>query len=229
MLQAIVFDFDGVIADTERLHLRASQIVLGAKGIDLGEQEYYGRYLGFDDAGMFRALSTDRNLQFDEQTVAALVAAKTRTWESLIPGGPVLFPGAADCIRRLGRRVPLAIASGALRHEIDLILSRAGLDTCFSAVVSASDNLPSKPAPDFYLQALARLQQVRGNQSPENILGARTVAVEDSRWGLESARRAGLRAVAVTHTYPAAELAGADLVVRSLDQLTVECLDQLCP
>jgi beta-phosphoglucomutase len=228
MLQAIIFDFDGVLADTERLHFRAARVALRASGIELSERDYFTRYLGFDDVGMFRAISDDRRLELSDRAVMSLAAAKSREWESLVPGGSVLFPGAADCIRRLAERVPLAIASGALRHEIDLILSGAGLDSCFAAIVSASDDVPGKPAPDCYLRALERLQEAAGNL-PEGIRASRTVAVEDSRWGLESARAAGLRTVAITHTYPAAELTGADLVVESLSDITIGSLESLCP
>jgi beta-phosphoglucomutase len=232
MLQAIVFDFDGVIADTEPLHLRASQAVLQTVGIELRERDYYDRYLGFDDAGMFAAIARDRGLSLDEPTIAALVAGKSRVWEVLIPDGEVLFPGASDCIRRCAAQVPLAIASGALRHEIDPILTRAGLLGCFSAIVSASDALPSKPAPDCYLHALARLQEAADmatDRPSMKIAAGQCVAVEDSRWGIESARRAGLRPVAVTHTYPAGDLADADLIVKSLDELTIQRLQLLCP
>jgi beta-phosphoglucomutase len=231
MLQAIVFDFDGVIADTERLHLRASKAVLRAEGIELTERDYYDRYLGFDDAGMFAAIASDRGLSFDAKTIAALIAAKSREWESAMPGGPVLFPGASDCIRRCAAQVPLAIASGALRHEIDLILARAGLGEYFHAIVSASDALPGKPAPDFYLRALAKIEEAAGaghDGASMRIAARHCVAIEDSRWGIESAQRAGLRSVAVTHTYAAGELATADLIVNSLDQVTVERLQSLC-
>ncbi len=231
MLQAIVFDFDGVIADTEPLHLRAAQAVLRAEGVELGDRDYYDRYLGFDDAGMFAAIAADRGLSFDDVTIASLIAAKSRAWESMMAGGSALFPGASECIRRCAAEVPVAIASGALGHEIDLILTRASLREFFSAIVSASDALRSKPAPDYYLRAVARLQEVvsAGHDTPSTVIAARyCVAVEDSRWGIEAARTAGLRSVAITHTYPASELHGADLIVRSLDEVTVPRLQRLC-
>ena len=231
MLQAIVFDFDGVVADTEPLHLRAARTVLHAVGIELTERDYYDRYLGFDDAGMFGAIAADQGLRLDQPTLAALVAGKSRVWESMLTGDALLCPGAAECVRRCAAQVPLAIASGALRHEIDLILERAGLRECFSAIVSASDGLPGKPAPDFYQHALARLQEAaaaRDHRPPAVIEPRFAVAIEDSRWGIESARAAGLRSVAVTHTYPPGELAGADLIVTSLDEVTVPRLQQLC-
>lgn len=231
MLQAIVFDFDGVIADSEPLHLRASQVALNMEGITLTEREYYESYLGFDDAGMFRAIAADRGLFIDEKKIAALIAQKSRTWESMLAGGSVLFPGASECIRRCAAHVPLAIASGALGHEIDLILKRAGLQECFITIVSATDALRGKPAPDAYLRAVAGLQEAvraRGDRPSPTIASQNCVAIEDSRWGIEAAHLAGLRCVAVTHTYAADRLPGADLVVDSLDEITVPRLQQLC-
>src|SRR2546422_259167 len=108
-------------------------------------------------------------------------------------------------------RVPLAVASGALRHEIELILAQAGLADCFAAIVSAEDGSVGKPSPEGFLRALDRLRVRLPDLAPRDCL-----VVEDSQPGLEGARRAGMRCLAVTNSYPAAELGGADLIVRSL-------------
>ena len=137
----------------------------------------------------------------------------------------MLFPGAADFIRQASAAVPLAIASGALTHEIEHVLERAGLRGQLLAVVGADQTAQSKPAPDPYLEAFARMQTAIGRTLDPR----RTVAVEDSRWGLESARAAGLRTVAVTTTYSADALAAhAELVVSGLDALRLDALDRLC-
>jgi HAD superfamily hydrolase (TIGR01509 family) len=137
----------------------------------------------------------------------------------------MLFPGAAGFIRAAAARVPIAVASGAQTHEIDDVLGKAGLRGHFLAVVGADQTPNSKPAPDPYLEAFARLGRITGRA----LLAARTVAIEDSRWGLESARAAGLRTVAVATTYPAEALtAHAELVVGGLDVLDLDALEQLC-
>jgi sugar-phosphatase len=121
--------------------------------------------------------------------------------------------------------VPIAIASGALSHEIEDVLDRTGLRSCFAAIVGADHTERSKPAPDPYIEAFARLQV----SASRALLPGRTVAIEDSRWGLESARAAGLRCVAVTNTYSASELdAHADLVVPGLSAMRLDVLDELC-
>jgi beta-phosphoglucomutase-like phosphatase (HAD superfamily) len=135
-----------------------------------------------------------------------------------------LFPGAAEAIERSSAEVPIAIASGALGPEIRRILDSAGLTRHFAAIVSAEDTPASKPAPDPYQRAVALLAQSMNDAS---LRPADCVAVEDSRWGLESAKTAGLRTVGVTSSYGAAELALADLVIPSLAELDLSRLRQL--
>ena len=218
-----MFDFDGVIANSEPLHLQAFQDVLREESVALTEADYYTHYLGFDDAGVFRAVSSDRGTPFSNQTIDDLVARKAVRLEAIERHMSLLFPGAADAIHRLAAVVPLAIASGALGREIRRILDREQLTSAFTAIVPADAGLPPKPAPDPYLQALAELRAAHGDAFPAGAC----VAVEDSKWGLQSARAAGLRTVAVTHTYPAAELADADRVIVSLQELTIDSLSSL--
>jgi beta-phosphoglucomutase len=138
-LQAIVFDFDGVIANSEPLHLKAFQQVLADEGIFLSADDYYLHYLGFDDVGLFRALGVDHDIRMDDDRVAALVRRKSAKLREILDGGSVLFPGAAEFIRTAASHVPLAIASGALRHEILEIIEAAGLADLFAAIVAAGD------------------------------------------------------------------------------------------
>jgi beta-phosphoglucomutase len=222
MVQAVFFDFDGVIADSEPLHLRAYQAVLEPAGIQLEKEDYYARYLGYDDEGMFQAVVSDRGLAVDGATIDKWIASKSNIVEEMLSASTVLFPGAATCVRMFADRgVPLAIASGALEPEIAMVLEHAGLRECFAAIASASDGVRGKPAPDLYLLAIAKLRE-RVVVEP-----SACIAIEDSHWGLEAARSAGLRCVAVAHTYAASELGIADLVVNSLGELTLNNIDDL--
>ncbi len=221
-LQAVIFDFDGVIANSEPLHLRAFQQALGDEGIVLTAEEYYARYLGYDDVGAFRTLLRDRGDEPDGARVARLVVRKGEKLQAMMEAGDVLFPGAADFIREAARTVPVAIASGALRHEIEEILEAADLRPLFPIIVASGDTPESKPSPAPYKLAFERLKQLR----PE-IETHRCVAIEDSRWGLASAAGASLRCVGVTTSYTAAELPDAELVVDGLHSLTIEALDAL--
>lgn len=218
MLHAVFFDFDGVIADSEPLHLRAYQAVLKDDGIELSHDDYHKRYLGYDDVGLFQALAKDRGLVAGTDRIDNWIEAKSEIVEKLLSGDSVLFPGAVACVERCAKSVPLAIASGALEPEIEIVLEHAGIRDCFQAIAAASDGVRGKPAPDLYLLAMAKLREV------ESLQPAYCIAIEDSHWGLEAAHKAGLRTVAVTHTYPAAELGGADLVVDKLSEITIPLL-----
>jgi beta-phosphoglucomutase len=223
-LQAIVFDFDGVIADSEPLHLRAFQQVLAEDGVELSPADYYARYLGYDDVGLFKTLSKDRGLAMSDERVEALVARKGERMQEMLRSGSVLFPGATEFIREAAAAVPIAIASGAMRHEIDEVIDAAGVADLFATIVAAGDTPQSKPSPAPYRLALERLRETSGR----NVDPRRSVAIEDSKWGLESAHGAGFRLVGVTNSYPAHELTGAELVVDSLKALTLPALDRLC-
>jgi beta-phosphoglucomutase len=223
-LHAIIFDFDGVIADSEPLHLRAFQRALGDAGHVLTAEEYYARYLGYDDVGAFRAFSEERRLGWTVSDIASLIERKGVTLQGLMHDGGVLFPGAVDFIRAAAAAVPVAIASGALRHEIDEIIDAAGVAGLFGTIVASGDTPESKPSPAPYRLAFDRLCASTGRALDPR----RCVAIEDSRWGLESARGAGLRCVGVTTSYAAHELVGAELIAGGLKDLTVGALETLC-
>lgn len=210
MIRGIVFDFDGVIADSEPLHLRALQEVVAPLGLTIGRAEYYERYLGYDDVGTFRAIGEITGIELSDAQIASLIASKSVIYQSLVAAGGVLYAGAASCIQRLALDYPLGIASGALRHEIEAILRAERLDRYFSFIVASGETAAGKPAPDPYLRAAAL----------HRLPAESCVAIEDSRWGIESASAAGMRCIGITHTYSAPELSSADLVVHSLEELT---------
>ena len=215
MTAAVVFDFDGVLADSERLHFAAFRDVLGDEGWTLSERDYFDRYLGFDDAALVSEFARDQQIALAAPAQAALVQRKAEMFQSRLVAAGVLYPGAPAAIARLGARYRLAIASGSLAVEIRTVLAAAGLSQAFAAVIGADDVPRSKPAPDPYLAAVRAL----------GVPASAAVAIEDSRWGLESARAAGLRTIALTTSYGAAALDGAaDLVLASLDEVTVDAV-----
>ena len=216
-IDAIVFDFDGVLADSEPIHLRVYQELFAPAGIVLTKDEYCARYLGFDDEGAFRQIAADYNLLLGDEEIELLIQEKGRRFESILSGTDVLYPTAAACVRRLAAHWPIGIASGALRRDIELMLLGAGLEPVFRFIVASGDTERSKPLPDPYLRAA----ELHG------IAPASCVAIEDSHWGLQSARGAGMKTIAVTHTYPREALGDADAVVDSLDEVTPEFIRRL--
>ena len=220
--RALVFDFDGVIADDEPLHLAAFQRTLAAEGITLSAEAYYARYLGFDDHDAIVEAFRETGRPLPPDRVDALMAAKAAHFLGLVRDGVPIFPGVPEFVRAAAARVPLAIASGALRREIELILAHAGLTAAFTAIVSAEDVEEGKPSPEAFRSALGRLRDRVTDLAPEHCL-----VIEDSRPGVEAARRAGMRCLAVTNSYSATELADADLVVQSLAGIEWERLEAL--
>jgi HAD superfamily hydrolase (TIGR01509 family) len=212
MISAIVFDFDGVLADSEPLHLKAYQEVLSPLGVTLTREDYYARFLGYNDEEMFRKLAEAQGWKLDERRLEALIAEKCVVYDAVVETTDVLYPGAAACVERMAAAFPVGIASGALRHEIEAVLRRGGLERHVRFIVASGETPNSKPAPDPYLRAA----ELHG------LPAAGCLAVEDSRWGIESAKSAGMSCIAVTHTYPREGLTMADRVVASLDEITPE-------
>jgi beta-phosphoglucomutase len=245
MLRAIVLDFDGVIADTEPLHLRAFQDVLEEVGVALSADDYYARYVGLDDWGLARTLAEDwPQLSGQASQLRAIVARKWARYETFISAAPVLFEGVHPLLREWSLHVPLAIASGARRREIEIILGGVDLLPCFTSIVTTDEVARGKPAPDVYLLALERINQAAGlgRQAHERpapssafhlrpareISAADVVAIEDSRWGIDAARAAGMRTVAVAGTgRTSATPANAELVVESITGLDLQTLIRL--
>jgi beta-phosphoglucomutase len=216
-VRAIVFDFDGVLADSEPLHLRSYQEVLSPIGITLTREEYYTNYLGYDDEGVFTRIAEAHGARMDGRQVATLIEEKTRLFDDMIAAGEMLYPAARACVERLAAHFPLGIASGALRREIEAILRSGRLARHFRFIVASGETREGKPAPDPYRRA-AELHGL----PPSNCL-----AIEDSRWGIESARSAGLWCFGISYTYPREELTTADTVIESLDELTPELIQTL--
>ncbi|HWQ33422.1 MAG TPA: HAD family phosphatase [Blastocatellia bacterium] len=214
-LKAIIFDFNGVIVDDEPLHLELFRRVLEEEGLSLSAREYHEKYLGYDDRGAFTAALADQGRAADQAYIQSLIDRKARYYLDAINERMLLFPGVTELARRLAEKFPLAIASGALRHEIELVLKRGELRDCFRVIVASEDVSACKPDPEGYVKALALLNET----TQRSIDPAECLVIEDSVAGIEAARRAGMRCLAVTNSYPAAELTAADAVVASLAEI----------
>ena len=216
---ATLFDFDGVLVDSEPVHLAAFNDVLAPDGITIAPAEYAARYLSLDDAGVFREVLSRAGKAASDEEVQAMVASKAPRFLARFEEAFRVFPGAIELVARRADRGPVGIVSGALEDEIVFALGKMGLLAKVTFIVSADFCAPSKPDPAPYLLALAKLRATGDFRS--------AVAIEDSLGGIASAKGAGLRCLAVAHSYPVDELAGAgaDDVVSHLAQLTDELLD----
>ncbi|MGH7273612.1 MAG: HAD-IA family hydrolase [Nitrospiria bacterium] len=227
MLRALIFDFNGVIANDEPLHLELFQKVLAEEGLSLSEQDYYGKnYLGMDDRGCFTAVLEAHGRAPMEGDLQRLIDRKASYYQQSIQNRLILFPGAVDSVKLASAHYPLAIASGALRHEILMILEHAGIKQYFTAIVSAEDVREGKPSPDGFVEALKRLNN-HPSRAAQPILPGECLAIEDSPFGIAAARSAGMKCLAIANSYPAERLREAHLVIKSLKGLTLEVIEQL--
>jgi HAD superfamily hydrolase (TIGR01509 family) len=215
-LRGILFDFDGVIADTEPLHYKALTRVLADLGITLTEPEYYASYLGFDDRGCFTtALESNRRI-CTPALIAELVERKAKVYLDIIRHDLTIFPGVRELVRTAAAAYPLAIVSGALRQEIELILERAGIRPLFRHITSAEDVSRGKPDPEGFLHALTALNR---DCSGSSITPADCLVIEDSLPGIRGARAAGMKVLAVANTHTVQDLHEADAIAHSLEQV----------
>ncbi len=215
-IEAVVFDLDGVIIDSEE----SWEEVRRAYAAEHGRQflpDSQERMMGMSTGEWSRHLSVDVGVGVPPEQVAADVLARmAERYRASLP----LIPGAVPAVRRLAARFPLALASSSARILIDQVLRTAGLTDVFRVTLSTEEVPRGKPYPDVYLEAANRL-----GLAPDGC-----AAVEDSSNGLRSAAAAGMAVIAVPHgVYPPAPdaLAAAALVISNLDELTVEAVENL--
>jgi len=225
MLKAVIFDFDGVITDSEILHLRAFNRVLAQYGIEITTKDYYKEYLGLTDVDCFKLLIHQGLLEAEQQQIENLVKQKNLIFEEMAKTEGQIIEGIRDFLQMLKENnVPMAICSGAVRAEIELILEQAQLRHFFAVIVSAEQVRKGKPHPEGFLLTL---QELNINVT-DPILPNQCIAIEDSHWGLEAAKAAEMHTVAVTNSYDADQLAMAERIVARLNELSIGDLQQLC-
>jgi beta-phosphoglucomutase len=217
-LRAAVFDFDGVIVNSEPTHFRSLRDALRTGGVEITEEEYFSTLLAYDNRGAIRRSLALRDEPADEDRVESLAALMVTRFGELLPEIQ-LFKGVSKLVREMADEVPLAIASGARHVEIEAILQGVGLRDAFVTIVGVEDAAHTKPDPAPYLEASRRLEAHVEGLPPGNC-----IAFEDSLPGISSAIDAGMRVVAVSSSCPAEKLQNAHRVVDSLVGLNVEDL-----
>lgn len=226
MLKAVIFDFDGVITDSEILHLRSFNRVLAQQyGVEITTKSYYKDYLGLTDFECFKLAADEKQLALDDQQIANLMKQKTQIFEELAKAEGRIIEGVRDFLKMLEQNnILMAICSGAVLAEIELILEEARLRHFFAVIVSADQIKKGKPHPEGFLLTLQKLNQERD----VHILRQQCIVIEDSHWGLKAAKAAGMHTVAVTNSYDADQLTQAEKIVARLSELSIGDLQQLC-
>ena len=240
MLRAVIFDFDGVITDSEILHLRAFNQALAQHGMEITKEDYYKDYLGLTDLDLLNLLVNESLLKADAREIINLAEQKKQVFEKLAKAEGSIIEGVQDFLQMLKQNnIPMAICSGALLTEIELILEEGRLRSFFEVIVSAEQVKKGKPNPEGLLLTLQKLNRIvspaqpvlskvegAGIQNP--ILPNHCIVIEDSHWGLEAAKAAGMHTVAITNSYDADQLAMAEKVVTQLSELSIGDLQHLC-
>ena len=224
-LRAVIFDFDGVLADAEPLHFRSLAATLAEEGVQVTEDDYRAKYIVLDDRKAIQAAFHDAAKCLNTDTFDALLQRKARRFDALLREGVALFPGVPETVRRLAKSLPIAIASSALRQEILTILGSHGLADAFLDIVGAEEVTDTKPHPAPYLEALARINRIRNITPP--IRPDECAVIEDTIGGIQGAKAAGMFVVAVTNSYPADRLTDADRIITTLEGMTPESLAAL--
>lgn len=221
VLDTVLMEFDGVLADTSAARHDALCTVLGEDGIALSDAEYHASCAGLGSGDAVRAAIALAGVSIDETALDLLALRVERVFSSHVSKGVVLVDGAREAVERLASRVRLGIVSRASRGNIALILSLARLEHAFTLVIGIEDASPPKPSPAPYRAALGRLERQRPVMP-----GGIVVALEDGLHGIRSARSAGLRSVAVGDL-PAHIAMEADAFLPALTGLTPSALQQM--
>lgn len=213
MLRAIIFDFDGILVDSEPLIFKLTQQMAAQEGWTVSEREYYQDYLALDDRGVVEHLYLSHGRPVDSRRREELIAWKFRAYQEIIRNGLPPMPGAVEFVEKVAVLFPLAIASGSLRVEIEHLLGKLGLREKFAVLATADDCARSKPDPEVFLKAVARLQRLEVFRD-EPLSAAECLAIEDAPLGVVAAHAAGMKCLALAHSRPLAELRRAEWVHR---------------
>lgn len=217
MIKAIFFDFNGVIIDDERIHLKAYREILEAEGIGLTDEDYFAS-LGMDDVAFTRAAFARSGRTVDDESARAIIDREHAMHRSLIEKEVPFAPGVITFIKEAARELQLGIVSMAELSEITHVLGPLNLVSSFSVIVSAEPGLNHKPAPDCYLRALDLLNEKRRGDRQLPLLANECLVIEDAPPGVAAGRAAGMRTLAVMNTVGESPLrtAGADVVTPNL-------------
>lgn len=201
-LKAVLFDFNGVIINDEPIHEKLIEQILLEENLQMKRGEFRQFCLGRSDRACFRDLLTRRSRFVSESLITQLIARKAQAYQSYLETLEPLpiYPGLEDLIAKLqAAGIKMAVVTGALRAEVNLVLNRANLAQYFPVIVTSDDLTVSKPDPAGYLLTLERLNQFYPNL---NLQASECLVIEDTPAGVTAGKRAGMRVLGVANSYP---------------------------
>jgi len=225
-LRLVVFDFDGVISDSEPAHFEAIRNTLKSIGIDLTWEQYCSTYLTYTDREAFQKVLQDRKREPTQDIINELVEKKRIEFAHFLDSNLKIMPGAPELLADLNKyQIPCGICSGSIRSEIEFVLRQTDLFQFFRFIVASEDVSRNKPDPQPYLLSMQLGREfVNGDRELSPL---ECVVVEDSFGGIQAAKAAGMLCLAVTNSYPADKLQQADKVVDELTEVNADFFRQL--
>lgn len=223
MLRAIFFDFNGVIVNDEFLHCSLFQKTLAEQSIALSKEDYYQKYLGYDDYDAFGTVLKDNGKKVEESFLNQLIQEKAKLYQEEVQNQDLFITGAVDFIKQLSEKYYLGIVSGALRQEILTWLERGKIKNLFQVIVAAEDTKRGKPDPEGYLKALDAMNRDYVSSS-EIVLPQECLVIEDSIWGIEAAHEAGMKCLALATSYKIQELQTANWVTENFSGINLSSI-----
>jgi beta-phosphoglucomutase len=205
MIRALIFDFNGVLANDDPIHMEALRQVAKEEGFSFTDDEYLDKYLPLNDWDSFKLLFKERSRPLSAPKLDELIRRKSEYYFRAIAEKSVLFADAVAAVTAAANHCPLAIASGARGEEIRHILKQGDLQSCFSAIIAAEDVKYGKPHPEPFLRAHEKLRE-----RDASLKVSECVAIEDSIGGIQSAHEAGMRCLAIAHSYGPERLRSAN-------------------
>ncbi|MEY3870154.1 MAG: hypothetical protein RLZZ338_4045 [Cyanobacteriota bacterium] len=202
MLKAVLFDFNGVIINDESIHNALIEQLMIEENLRLKPGEFRQVCLGRSDRACLMELFNRRGRILDESGLLKLLRRKAKAYRDFLDSmeSLPLYQGLGELLSQLqDAQLKLAVVSGAMHSEIEVVLTRAGLISFFDAIVAGDDILTSKPEPDGYLLAIQRLNQLYPDF---HLQGAECLAIEDTLAGIQAAHNGGIPVLGVAHTYP---------------------------
>ena len=225
-LRLVVFDFDGVITDSEPAHFEAFRRTLKSIGLNLSWEQYCNTYLTYTDREAFQKVLQDQKREHTQDAINELVEKKRVEFAEFLGSNLKIMPGVPDLLSDLNKnQIPCGICSGAIRSEIDFFLRQTNLSKFFRFIVSADDVRMSKPDPEAYLLSMKIGSDFCNHD--KDLEPRECIAVEDSVGGICAAKAAGMVCVGVTNSYPADQIRQADVVVDELTVVDTDFLRQL--
>jgi HAD superfamily hydrolase (TIGR01509 family) len=223
LLRTIIFDFDGIIVDSEPIIMKLTQEMAAQEGWTVSEEDYYRNYLALDDRGIVENLFISHDRAVDRRRVDELVNWKSRVYGKIIEDGLPTLPGAVDFVHQAAQAFPLAIASGSARNEIEHLLGKLQLRDRFRIITTADDCERSKPDPEVYLKAVTSLKTLPEFKN-NPLLASECVAIEDAPGGIDAAHAAGIKCMGLAHSRAVENLSHADWVFHGFKEVDLKAL-----